>query len=149
MTSLLKLCQWCSYPKSNTVLLITVYRRTGWTEIRSKRWNSKYTQYVIKGQVLYDYLTHCRNNTRCGYEVPGMFLLQEYLCILNSLLSGVTFKVLPLSSYALSPTVGNNSELLLGNSFQCPCHISWMSSVSWNLRPFKAHFIFGERHKSF
>jgi hypothetical protein len=39
---------------------------------------------------------------RCGYEVPGMVLLQAYLHT-YSLLRGVTFKVLPFSSYAFSP----------------------------------------------
>jgi len=43
---------------------------------------------------------------RCGYEVPGMTSLQVYLYT-YSLLREVTFEVLPLSSYALSPTVGN------------------------------------------
>jgi len=39
---------------------------------------------------------------RCDCEVPGMILLQAYLYT-YSLLRGVTFEVLPLSSYALSP----------------------------------------------
>jgi len=48
---------------------------------------------------------------RCGYEVPGMILLQAFLYT-YSLLRGFTFEELPLSSYALSPlmlpaTVGN------------------------------------------
>jgi hypothetical protein len=38
--------------------------------------------------------------TRCSHEVPGMILLQSYL-FTYSLLRGVTFKVLPMSSYAL------------------------------------------------
>jgi hypothetical protein len=38
---------------------------------------------------------------RCGYEVPGMGLLQAYPYT-YSLLRGVIFEVLPLSSYALS-----------------------------------------------
>jgi hypothetical protein len=37
-------------------------------------------------------------------EVPGMILLQAHLHI-YSLLRGVTFEVLPLSSYELSPTI--------------------------------------------
>jgi hypothetical protein len=50
-------------------------------------------------------------NTSFSCEVPRMTLLQAYLYIFI-LLRGVTFKVLPLSSYALSPmmlpaTVGN------------------------------------------
>jgi len=39
---------------------------------------------------------------KCGYEVPGTILLQAYLYT-YILLRGVTFKVLPLSSYALNP----------------------------------------------
>jgi len=45
-----------------------------------------------------------------GYEVPGMVLLQAYLYT-YSLLRGVMYKVLHLSSYALSsimlPLFGN------------------------------------------
>jgi len=40
-------------------------------------------------------------------------------------------------------------ELLLWNSFWCCHHISWMSSISWNLNPCKADFIFGNSQKSF
>jgi hypothetical protein len=51
----------------------------------------------------------------------------------------VTFKVLPLNSYALSPMMlsllETFLEILLWNSFQCRRHIFFfMSSVSWNLR---------------
>jgi len=38
---------------------------------------------------------------RCGYEIPGMILLEAYLYT-YSLLTWVIFEVLPLSSYALS-----------------------------------------------
>jgi hypothetical protein len=59
-------------------------------------------------------------NTRCGYEVPGMNLLQACLCI-YSLPRGVTFEVLPLDSCAFSPTMlplmETVLELLLRNSF--------------------------------
>jgi hypothetical protein len=41
------------------------------------------------------------NYTRCGYEVPGMILLQASV----PLYLQRTFEVLPLSSYALSPTM--------------------------------------------
>jgi hypothetical protein len=41
---------------------------------------------------------------RCGYEIPGIILLQIYMNA-YSLLRGVTFEVLPLSSCALSPTM--------------------------------------------
>jgi len=54
-----------------------------------------------------------------------------YTC---SLLRGFNFKVLPLSSYALSPMMlpllETFLELLLWNSFQCHCHIFWMPSIS-------------------
>jgi hypothetical protein len=89
---------------------------------------------------------------RCGYEVPGMILLQACLYT-YSLLRGVTFEVLPLSSYALSPTIlpllETFVELLLCNCFQCHYHFFWVSSVSWSLCPFKADFIFGNSQKSF
>jgi len=52
----------------------------------------------------------------CGYEVPGMILLQAYL-YKHSLLREVNFEVFPLSSYALSPwmvsLLGTFLELLL------------------------------------
>jgi hypothetical protein len=38
-------------------------------------------------------------------------------------------------------------ELLLWNSFQCRRHF-FMSSLSWNLRPFKADFTSGNSHNS-
>jgi len=41
---------------------------------------------------------------RCGYEVVGMILLQPYLYA-DSLLRGLTFELLPLRSYALSPAM--------------------------------------------
>jgi len=69
----------------------------------------------------------------CGYEVAGMILLQAYLYT-YSLLRGVTFEVLPFSSYALSPRMlpllETFLELLLWNSIQCHHHIFCMSSVS-------------------
>jgi hypothetical protein len=39
---------------------------------------------------------------KCDHEAPGMILLQEYPYT-YSLLKGVTFNMLLLSSYALSP----------------------------------------------
>jgi hypothetical protein len=63
---------------------------------------------------------------RCGYYVPGKILLQACLCT-YSLLRGVTFEVLPLSSYTLSPTMlpllERFVEILLYNCFQCHYHI--------------------------
>jgi hypothetical protein len=82
-----------------------------------------------------------------------MILLQVYLHS-YSLLRGVTFKVLPLSNYALSPVLPSLLgtflflELLLWNSFQC-CHsISWMSSVSF-IDPLRQEFSFENSQKSF
>jgi len=58
-------------------------------------------------------------NTRRGYEVPGI-LFQAHLYT-HSLLRGVTFDVLPFSSYALNPTMLPLLEtfqyLLIWNSF--------------------------------
>jgi hypothetical protein len=62
----------------------------------------------------------------CGYKVPGMILLQAYLNSYSPL-RGVTFLVLPFSSYALSPTMlpllETFLEILFWNSFQCRRHI--------------------------
>jgi len=59
---------------------------------------------------------------------------------------------LPLSSYALSPTIllllETFLELLLWNIFQCCHHIFWMTSISWNLHTLMADFIYGNSHKS-
>jgi hypothetical protein len=38
---------------------------------------------------------------RCGYEVPGMILLQASYLYTHSLLRGITFQALPLGSHAL------------------------------------------------
>jgi hypothetical protein len=69
---------------------------------------------------------------RCGYKVPGMILLQS--CVYtSSLLRGVTFKLHPLSSHALSqimlPLLKTFLELLLWNSFQWTNTI-FLSSIS-------------------
>jgi len=42
--------------------------------------------------------------TWCGYKAPGMVSLQAYVYLYN-LLRGFIFEVLPLSSYALIPTM--------------------------------------------
>jgi hypothetical protein len=64
---------------------------------------------------------------RCGYEFAGMTLFQAYLYT-YSLLRGVTFDVLSLHSYALSPMIlpplAKFLEFLLWNIFQCFRHIS-------------------------
>jgi len=71
--------------------------------------------------------------TKYSYEVSRMILFQAYLYI-YSLLRGVTFEILPLISYAISPTMlpllETFFEHLLWNSFQCCRHISLMSSLS-------------------
>jgi len=63
-----------------------------------------------------------------------MILLQASYLYTYSLLRGVTFEVLPLSSYALNtmmlPLLETFLEFLLWNSFQCRRHIFWMSSLS-------------------
>jgi hypothetical protein len=55
------------------------------------------------------YLTIKLNNFRyskgCGYEISGMILLQASYLYFYSLLRGVTFEVLPLSRYVLSPAM--------------------------------------------
>jgi len=63
-----------------------------------------------------------------------MYLLQASYLYAYSLLTGVTFPIHPLSSYALNPndvaTVGNILELLLWNIFQCYRHFFLMFSIS-------------------
>jgi len=86
---------------------------------------------------------------RCGHEVAIKILLQAYLYT-YSLLRRVTFKELPLGSYALSimmlPLFEIFLKLLLWKIFQCCHHIFFclfcMFSISWNLHPFIADFIF-------
>jgi len=66
------------------------------------------------------------------YDVTGVTLLQTYLYT-YSLLRGITFEVLPLSSYALSPVMlpllQTFLELPLWNSFQC-CHQIFFNVLS-------------------
>jgi hypothetical protein len=73
------------------------------------------------------------DSTRCGYEVLGMILLQASHLYTYSLLRGVTFEVLPLSTYALSPTrlplLEAFMENLFWNSFQWRQRF-FMSSIS-------------------
>jgi hypothetical protein len=59
-------------------------------------------------------------NMRCGYEIPGMILLQAYLCT-YSLLRGVTFSSNALSPMML-PLLETFLKLLLWNSLQCHHH---------------------------
>jgi len=71
-------------------------------------------------------------STWCGYEVPGMILLQIYLYN-YSLLRGLTFELLPLCSYAPSPMMlplmETFLELLLWNSFQYNHHLFVVFSI--------------------
>jgi hypothetical protein len=81
-----------------------------------------------------------------------MILLQAYPYT-HSLLRGVTSEVLPMSSYALSPTMLPLLETFLelcdATDFSAVVTFFWMSSVSWNLRPFKADFVLGNSQKSY
>jgi hypothetical protein len=99
-----------------------------------------------------DHINKSTTYMRCDSEVPGMILLQAYLYT-YSLLRGVIFEVLPLSTCACSPTVLPLVEtflgLLLWISFQCHLHLFFVSSVSRSLCLFKADLIFGNSHKSF
>jgi hypothetical protein len=61
---------------------------------------------------------------RCNYEVPRMILLQAAYLYTDSLLRGVTFEVLPLSSCAFSPTM-----LPLFETFWNPCCGTAFSAV--------------------
>jgi hypothetical protein len=73
-----------------------------------------------------DALSPLLQNMICGYEIPRIILLQAYVYTYR-LLRGVTFKVLPLSSYALCsvmlPLLEKFLELLLWSSFLCSHHI--------------------------
>jgi hypothetical protein len=66
--------------------------------------------------------------TRCGYEVPGMILLQTYgTCILKAYWEGSHFKYSPWTAMHLAqrcclPLLETFLELLLWNSFQCHRH---------------------------
>jgi len=66
-------------------------------------------------------------NKKCGYDVPGMILLQTYLYT-YSLLRGVTFKALPLSSYALSPVI-----LPLLDVWNYCCEIAFSAVVTFEI----------------
>jgi hypothetical protein len=61
----------------------------------------------------------------CGYEDSGMILLQTYLYA-YSILKGIIFELLPLSSYALNQMMLSLLEALLDgllwNSFKF-CHV--------------------------
>jgi len=87
-----------------------------------------------------------RKRTRCGYEVLGLILLQAPYLYTYSLLRRVTFEVLLLSSYILSPKMlpllETFLEILMWNTFQCRRHISW------NYSPFKPDFISVNSQKS-
>jgi hypothetical protein len=65
--------------------------------------------------------------TRRGYEVPRMILLQVYLYT-HSLLKAVTFKVLPLSSCALSPMM---LPATVGNVFGTPAVVTFFGCLQY------------------
>jgi len=94
---------------------------------------------------------HVFTVTVCGYDVYGMILLQTHLYI-YSFLRGDTVEVLPLSRYALSPTMLPQ----LKDFWNSCCGIIfsaivffWISSVSKIIHPFKADFIFGNSQTLF
>jgi hypothetical protein len=81
---------------------------------------------------------------------PDVFMQASYLYT-SSLLRGITFAVLPMSSYALSPTMlpllETFCELLSWNSFQCCRHIFpliesalWTGAVSIRWAKVEAFF---------
>jgi hypothetical protein len=87
-----------------------------------------YLQHISYNWLQYGHkYIHTYIHTRCGYEVPGMILVQAYLYTYTAHCEGVIFKVVSLSSYALNPTMllllETFLELLLWNSFQCRRHI--------------------------
>jgi hypothetical protein len=68
-------------------------------------------------------LWYCITSMRCGYEVPGMiFIMYTY-----SLLRGITFEVLPLSSYALCPMILSLLELF----WKSCCGITFNATVTF------------------
>jgi hypothetical protein len=62
-------------------------------------------------------------------------------------------RIIPLSSYALSPTTLPLLEIFwnsrCGIAFSAVVIFFWMLSLSWNLRSCKADIIFGNSHVSF
>jgi hypothetical protein len=89
----------------------------------------------------------CHRNTRCDYEVPGMILLQAYRGGLQ-LTDGIHIQNSPLEHPCTYPNDAFRCwkyvwSFLFWNSI---CFL--MSSVSRNLRLFKADFIFGNITKS-
>jgi hypothetical protein len=92
------------------------------------------------------------HNTKCCFEVCEIILLQAYLYT-YSLLGGVTFEVLPLSSCALRLTMLPLLETFFGTpvveQLSVPPSHLFLSSVSWNIRTFKADYIFGNSQKLF
>jgi hypothetical protein len=86
-----------------------------------------------------------------GYEVPGMILMQACLYT-YSLLGGVTFKVLPWAAKHLAQQCCHRWK----HFWNFCCVIAMLlslffllSSIFWNLCPFKANFISRNSLKSF
>jgi len=92
---------------------------------------------------------------RCGYEVTGMisFFLQDSYLYTYSLQRGVTFKVLPLSSYVLSstmlPLLETFMELLLWKSFLCRRHVSLNVFIVLKFSSLNSTLYFENGHKIF
>jgi hypothetical protein len=82
------------------------------------------------GEVMYNYRR--RQSKRRGYEVPGMILLQASYLYTYSLLRGVTFEVLPFSSYALSPTM----LPLLETFWNSCCRIAFSATITFTFHVF-------------
>jgi len=78
----------------------------------------------------------------CSIKAQGQLYLYFYIPVYLQLSEGITIEVLSLSSYVILEIF---LELFLWNRFQCRRLIFWMSSVSLNLGPCKADFIFGSQ----
>jgi len=124
-------------------------------------WHWRTTAHVHRTLPLFTFLWHWIKSARTWRDVcsvavkfPEWFYCKQ-TCILTAYWQGVTFEVLPLSSYALSPTMlsllETFLEFLLWNSFQYCHHILGGGGIwaSWNICSFKAEFIFGNSQKSF
>jgi len=89
---------------------------------------------------------------RCGFEVPGMILLHAYLYTYSCWEESLP-KYSPWAAMNLAKRCCHCWKYFwnscCGIIFSAVVTFLCMSSVSWNLRPFKAYFIFGNNQKSF
>jgi len=142
-------CGYCPVYGNN---IFNIEHSNAWENIRDCD-ISHYSQHsgkAIKGVFCFGYNIKCQDRPQTLYEVriwsSWNAIIASMPAHLDNLLIGVTFRVLSLSSYVLSLTMlsllETLLELLLWKSFQYHHHIFQMSSVSWNLRSFKAYFIF-------